>query len=153
MQENNYDISDSELDDIVNSFNDLEDIIDVYSDDELEEINESVEELNEILSRQARLRAKFRMKRTEVRREIKKKIVLKRRSNMDTLKNRARKLAIRSIKQKFAKKDLGKLSFADKVRIEKIVAKRKNAVDRLARKLIPKVRQIEQKRLANQVNK
>lgn len=145
---NEYDISDAELDSIVDSFKDFDDIIDAYDDDEFEEIDESVEEINEILSRQARLRAKFRMKRTETRREIRKKIVLRKHSNMDTLKRRARKLAIRSIKEKFAKKDMNNLSFADKVRLEKLVAKRKSAVDRLARKLIPKVRQIEQKRLA-----
>jgi hypothetical protein len=79
---------------------------------------------------------------------MRKKIVLRKHSNMDTLKRRARKLAIRSIKEKFAKKDMNNLSYADKVRLEKLVAKRKSAVDRLARKLIPKVRQIEQKRLA-----
>lgn len=145
---NEYDISDAELDSIVDSFKDFDDIIDAYDDDEFEEIDESVEEINEILSRQARLRAKFRMKRTETRREMRKKIVLRKHSNMDTLKRRARKLAIRSIKEKFAKKDMNNLSYADKVRLEKLVAKRKSAVDRLARKLIPKVRQIEQKRLA-----
>lgn len=153
MQDDEYeDISDEELDQLVDSFTD-DDLLDAYDDDEFEEIDESVEELNEILSRQARLRAKFRMKRTKVRREIKKKIVLKRHSNLETLQKRARKLAIKSIKQKFAKKGLDKMSFADKVRVEKIVAKRKNAVDRLTRKLIPKVRKLEQTRLIGQTTK
>lgn len=153
MQDDEYeDISDEELDQLVDSFTD-DDLLDAYDEDEFEEIDESVEELNEILSRQARLRAKFRMKRTKVRREIKKKIVLKRRSNLETLQKRARKLAIKSIKQKFAKKGLDKMSFADKVRVEKIVAKRKNAVDRLTRKLIPKVRKLEQNRLIGQTTK
>ena len=67
-------ISDQEIDAIVNSISD-DDILSEYDEDELmlvpsEEIDESVIELNEILSRTARIKAKVRMRRTEVKREV-----------------------------------------------------------------------------------
>lgn len=141
--------TDREIDEMVDSIDDLEDILYAYDDNELEseDLDESTE-LNEILSRGARIQAKFRMKRTKVRRELKKKMVLKRRSNNDVLAKRARRIAIKMMKSKLLKKNLNKASFNDKVRVETLIKKRKAAVDRLARKLMPKVRQIETKRLS-----
>lgn len=140
-------ITDAELDSLVDTLHDLEDIEYAYDEDEFESVNESIE-LNEIMSRTARIQAKFRMKRTKTKRLIKKKLALKRRSNNDVLKRRARKIAINLMKKKLLKKDLSTASFADKVRVETLIKKRKGIIDRLSRKLIPKVRQIEQKRMA-----
>lgn len=140
-------ITDAELDSLVDTLHDLEDIEYAYDEDEFESVNESIE-LNEIMSRTARIQAKFRMKRTKTKRLIKKKLALKRRSNNDVLKRRARKIAINLMKKKLLKKDLSTASFADKVRVETLIKKRKGMIDRLSRKLIPKVRQIEQKRMA-----
>lgn len=147
------DFTDAEIDDIVNSVSE-DDIINSYEADELmevpaEELDESHIELNEILSRAARITAKARMRRTEVKRDMKKKIVLKRKSNNATLMKRARRLAIKAMKKKLTKKSASGMSFGDKVRVEKIIAKRRVAIDRIARKLMPRVRQIEQKRLTH----
>lgn len=147
------DFTDLEIDDIVNSVSDA-DIIDSYESDELievpsDELDESFIELNEILSRAARIKAKARMRRTAVKRDMKKKIVLKRKSNNATLMKRARRLAIKAMKKKLTKKSASGMSFGDKVRVEKIVAKRRVMIDRIARKLMPRVRQIEQTRLTH----
>lgn len=146
--EDDFDLTEQEIDALVDSINDLDDILYAYDDDELEEMDEAVE-INEILSRSARIQAKFRMKRTKVKREMKAKLALKRRSNSNVLNRRARKIAINMMKKKILKKNMSHASFNDKVRVETLLKKRKSAVDRLARKLMPKVRQIEQKRLTN----
>jgi len=41
------------------------------------------------------------------------------------------------------------MSVGEKERIERLVAKRKKLIDRLAMKLVPKVRRVEQDRLAH----
>jgi hypothetical protein len=140
------DITDQDIDDIVNSFNDVDDILDAYDDDEFMEVPD---ELNEVLSRVERLKAKIRMQRNKTKRTRKLKIALKRKSNNETLLRRARKLAIKGMKIKLAKKNIKDMNFSDKVRVEKIIAKRKAAIDRIARKLLPKVRTIEKERLTH----
>jgi hypothetical protein len=146
------DITDAEIDEIAASISD-EDILDAYEDSELmsipDEVSESVIELSEILSRAARIKAKATMRRSEVKRDRKKKIALKRKSNNAQLLKRARRLAIKAMKQKLAKKSVGAMSFTDKVRVEKIIARRKVVIDRVARKLLPRVRKIEQTRLTH----
>lgn len=145
-EEDDFDLSEEELDSMANAIQDLDDIIDAYDEDELIEIPD---EINEILSRAARIQAKFRMKRTKVKREFKKKVALKKKSNNAVLLKRARRLAIKALKQKLAKKSVNKMNFSDKVRVEKIIAKRKTMIDRLARKMMPRVRNIEQSRLTH----
>jgi hypothetical protein len=145
-EEDDFDLSEEELDSMANAIQDLDDIIDAYDEDELIEIPD---EINEILSRAARIQAKFRMKRTKVKREFKKKVALKKKSNNAVLLKRARRLAIKAMKQKLAKKSINKMNFSDKVRVEKIIAKRKALIDRLARKMMPRVRNIEQSRLTH----
>lgn len=150
-------LTDQEIDSIVDSFNDLDDIIDAYDKDELqlesELFIEDAYELNEVLSRVARLKAKAKMRRTQIKREKRRKLVLKRKSTQAVLMKRARRLAIAAMKKKLAKKDPSKMSYADKVRVETLVARRKKAIDRIARKLVVKVKQIEQKRLVGRTTK
>ena len=150
------DISDEELEKLANSLSD-EDILAEYDDHEIvvldEETNEELEiegldSINEVLSRVERLRAKARFARSKTKREVKAKISLKKHSNTATLNKRARRLAIKALKVKFAKKSLDKLSVSDKERIEKMIASRKNLINRLAMKLVPKVKKLEKERLA-----
>jgi phosphopantetheine adenylyltransferase len=153
------DIDETELDKIADDIETEDDILDAYDDDELaivddetgEEIESDLKEeaLNEVLSRQERIKAKIRFARTQAKRERKIKIALKRHSDTKTLNKRARKLAIAKIKQRLAKKPLNTLSVGEKERIERIVQKRKKVIDRLAMRLAPKVRKIEQDRLAH----
>lgn len=149
---NDLEISEQEIDDIVNSISD-DDILSVYSDDEMmeipDELEESAIELNEILSRAARIKAKATMRRSEVKRDRKRKIALKRKSNNALLLKRARRLAIKAMKIKITKKAPGAMTYNDKVRVERIVAKRRAMIDRVAKKLLPRVRKIEQTRLTH----
>lgn len=144
--EEDFDLSEEELDSLANEIQDVDDILDAYDEDEFIEIPD---EINEVLSRAARIQAKFRMKRTKVKREFRKKVALKKKSTNTVLMKRARRLAIKAMKQKLSKKSVNKMNFSDKVRIEKIIAKRKAIIDRLARKMMPRVRSIEQSRLTH----
>ena len=151
--------TESDLEDMANEVKDIEDIIDVYDDHELElvddetgekiEVKEPVEEetLNEVLSRIERMRAKIRFAKTQSKRSRKIKIALKSRSSTETINARARKLAVKLMKNRLAKKPLNKLSVSEKERIEKVIQRRKAVIGRLAMKLVPRIRKIEQTRL------
>jgi len=152
------DLTDDEMDKIVSDLEDEDDILDAYEDDELalvdDETGEHIEDiaeevLNEVLSRMERMRAKVRFARTQSKRERKIKIALKSRSSTATINKRARRLAIQSMKQRIAKKPLDKLSVAEKERIERIIQRRKAVINRLAMKMAPRVRKIENDRLAH----
>lgn len=161
FEEDEYDeLTDNDLEKLANDLTD-DDYLDAYEDDELaivddetgeiihDSLKEEVEELNEVLSRAERIKAKIRFARTKAKRERKIRIALKRHSDSKTINNRARKLAIKTLKQRLAKKPVNKMSVGEKERIERLVAKRKKLIDRLAMKLVPKVRKVEQDRLAH----
>jgi len=152
------DMSDEDMDDIVNSINHEDDILDVYDDDELalidDETGEHVDDLkeealNEVLSRMERIKAKARFARSSAKRERKIKIALKTHSSMSVINNRARRLAVKLMKTRLAKKPLDTLSIGEKERIEKTIQNRKALINRLAMKLAPRVRKIENTRLAH----
>jgi len=156
LMESEEEISDDELDDIVKGLTD-DDILGVYDEEELETIDEETgdileselpEELNEILSREERIKARVRFARSKAKRQTKVKLALKRHSDRATLNKRARRLAIRALKTKFAKKSLGDMTVSDKERIEKMLKTRKSLINRLALKLVPRVKQLEKERLS-----
>lgn len=146
-------MTEEDIDDIVKSISD-EDILDTYDDDELkvvdDETGETLEESSEILevlSRAERMKARVRFAKSKVKREIKARLALRRRSNNKTFANRARRAAIKAMKMKIAKKPLSQLSIAEKERLERLVALRKKSIDRIALKLTPRIKQIERDRL------
>jgi hypothetical protein len=57
------------------------------------------------------------------------------------------------MKVKIAKKPLNQLSVAEKERVERMVARRKKAIDRIALKLTPRIKQIERDRLTHRTTK
>lgn len=150
-------VSDEALDKIADEVKEIDDIIDAYEDDELSVVDDEGEEvedlkeeaLNEVLSRMERIRAKVRFARTKAKRERKVQLALKRHSDTKTINRRARKLAISLIKKRLARKNLSKLSTGEKERLETFIQKRKNLVNRLAMKLTPRIRKIEQTRLSH----
>lgn len=152
------DVSDEDLDKMIDSLSD-DDIIDhAYDDDEFvmvddetgEVIKEDVELLDEVLSRSERIRARTRFARTKIKRERKVKIALKKYSSAPVINNRARKLAIKLMKQRLTRgRPLSKLSVGEKERIERVVQKRKKIINRLAMRLVPRVRKIEKARLSH----
>lgn len=155
------DFSEDELEKMADKIETEDDILDAYDDDELaivddetgEEIHSDLKEenqqLNEVLSRSERIKAKIRFARTQTKRERKVKIALKRHSDSKTINSRARKLAISTIKKRLARKPLDKLTVSEKERIERIIQKRKQLIDRLALRMAPKIRKIETDRLSH----
>lgn len=155
------DIDDGDLDDMADEVDDEEDIIDVYDEDELSIVDAETGEIDdeeeldeqalcEVMSRVERMRAKFRMLKTKGKRMRKLQIALKKRSDTKTLVRRARKLAVQLLKKRILKKNPSNLTIAEKERVEKIIEKRKKFIDRLAMRLLPKVRKIENDRLTHQ---
>ena len=137
----------------------LEDIIDAYEDKELLIVDEDTDEeyqlsdlqeeesLDEAISRMDRIRRKQRWARTKSKREMRTKIALKKTSSMPVLNSRAKRLAINMIKKRMLRKDPSKASVPEKERVEKFIKSRPQVVQRLAKRLVPRVRQVEKARL------
>ena len=114
-------------------------------------IAEMMEQLDEALTiQQRRMRAitmrKFKTKIAQGRRRMAKKA-----ATMDKLKVRARKAAIKIIRKKVAGKkgeNYAALSPSEKMLIDKRVAKKKSAIDRIAKKLLPAVRKADLAKLS-----
>ena len=139
-------ISEEEIDEIVNGI-EWEDIVDLYQDDEL--VFE--ENLQEKLSAQARLKKKQAFARFKGKRNTAKNIKLARASSMEVLKKRAKLAARRAVYKRFLKgRDKSTLSAAEKDRIENQVARMKFIQSAIETKMLPRMRSIEQKRLASQ---
>jgi len=157
MTEDDDELSDDEIDKMVKGVHD-DDFMDAYDDDELyiiddetgEQLHDMKEEvIMEVLSRAERVRAKIRFSRSEAKRERKTRVALKTRSSTGTINIRARRLAINMMKQRLAKKPLNQLSIGEKERIEAIIAQRKQVINRIAMKMVPRVRKIENDRLVH----
>ena len=149
------------VDDYINTvyepedFEDFDEFEDEYdnAEEEARAELEDEEDLEEALDRAARFKLKNRMRRMKGIIARKRKLALKRHATMDVIKKRARKLAIRMLKKRYAKKSASEMSFAERERVEKILQKKKSAVDRLTMKLIPVVRKIEKQRFASKAKK
>jgi hypothetical protein len=164
-------INDDVVDDIYDSIGDLEDLIgmDVYDDDELHIVddednhmgyihpgivdpyvptNESVERLDEMLSRMARLKMAVKFHQSQSKRTAKMKLALHTKSSPAKIASRARHAAIIAFKTKMAKKPLNTLSIPEKERLEKMVQKKRATITKLANKLLPKIKKIESARLS-----
>lgn len=142
----------------IDAISTLEDIIDAYDDSELLIVDEDTQEeyelselqedvIEEGIGRMERMRRKQRWARTKSKREMRTKIALKKTSSMPVLNSRAKRLAINMIKKRMLKKDPSTASVQEKERVEKFIKARPQAVDRLARRMIPRVRQVEKARL------
>ena len=150
-------ISDSEIDNMIKPIDRLEDIIDTYDDDELHIVDHKGEHVSnlkeevilEVLSRRERIRASIRFHQTASKREIKLKVALHTKSSPAKINHRARVMAEKLLKLKIAKKPLDQLSLPEQERIERIMqsASKKKIVNRIALKLAPKIRSIENARL------
>jgi hypothetical protein len=156
------DLTDEQIDHIVDSAQE-DDFIEEYDDEELsivddetgeeipeEEYNINEEKLMEVLSKIERIRARLRFAKTKGKRERKAQIALKTRSTNAVANKRARRLAIKLMKNRLLRgRDANKISIGEKERIERIIQKRKVIVGRIALKLIPRIRQIEKSRLSH----
>jgi len=141
-------LSEEEIDKIVNSLS-WDDIVDLYSKDELVEEDDN-EDLNEALTAQGRLKKKQAFARSKGKRLTSKNLKLRRASDPNTLQRRARVAARNAIYRKLLKgRDRSTLTASEKSRIEAQVARMKNVMSTIQQKFVPKIRSIEQKRLAH----
>lgn len=161
-KEDQDEMSDKELDNMIDNLS-FEDYVNhAYEDDELavidqdtgerldhdENVDEQTNALNEVLSRMERVRARSRMAKTKTKRMAKEKIALKKRSSTEVINRRARRMAVKAMEKRLARnKPLESLSVPEKERIERIIARRKAVISRLAMKIVPHVRAIEKDRL------
>jgi hypothetical protein len=154
------DESEEDVDDMISHINDWDDIADLYDEDELgviddetgEEVHKITEssELLEVLSRAERLKARIRFAKTANKRKLKIRVALKKHSSNATINKRARRMAVKVMETKLARgKSLSTLSVPEKMRIEKIIARKSKLVGRLALKLTSKIRNIERTRLTH----
>ena len=105
---------------------------------------ESSDEFVEAMTLQQRQKAKMRMKKLAPRIKIAKAKAAKKVASMDVLKKRARLAARNKIVKKLTK-DIPKaeLSYARRAEIEKKVAKKAGAIEKIAKKLLPQIRKKE----------
>ena len=154
-------LSDLEIDQIVASATDA-DIEELYEEEELtlvyEDTGEEVEiaeeeaqiDLMEMLSRGERFKAKIRFRRSKAKRDRSTKIALKRYSNVQTINKRARRLAVKLMKARLLRgRNYQSVSIGDRERIDQTIAKRKGAINRIAVKLIARIRKVEKSRMSH----
>lgn len=108
-------------------------------------------QIDEILSREERMKLAIRFQQSKFRRVHNMMIALRQRSSMVTLKKRARRLAERMVKEKLAGgRPLAALSISDRETIERMMVSYKDRIAQLAIRLIPKVQMIENDRMSHQ---
>ena len=106
-------------------------------------------EVDEALSRTARMKASQRMKRMSKRIQRAKQRALKRAPTMDVIQKRAQKQARTQMLKKWTRgQDKGELSMGRRAELEKRLKKAKPKVDRLAKKLVPQIRKQDRERRA-----
>ena len=140
-------LSEEEIDKLVNSLS-WDDIVDLYSEDEL--VEDDNDDLNEAISAQGRLKKKQAFARSKGKRLTSRNLKLRRASDPTTLQKRARIAARNALYRRLLKgRDKSSLTASEKSRIEAQVARMKNVMSTIQQKFVPKIRSIEQKRLAS----
>ena len=147
IAEKKEEISEEDINEMVDSL-EWEDIVDLYPEEDL--IEEETEQLDEKISAQSRLKRRQGFARGKGKRTTAKSIKLRRASTPQTLQKRAQLAARRAIYQRFLRgRDKSALSASEKDRIEQQVKNMKSIQSSIATRMVPKMRSIEQKRLAN----
>lgn len=149
-------VPESEYDDILTKLDTPEELRKIASKiDSFDDIAHHYEpedfvfKLDEHLSREERIKKKITFMRDSAKRLTAKKMALKRLSSAPKIRQKARRQAIDMLKERLAKKPIDQLTTAEKERLEDVINKRKELVNRLANKIAPKIRKLEQKRLAS----
>jgi len=139
--------SDNDITEMVDSLT-WEDIVDLYPEEDL--IEEETEQLDEKISAQSRLKRRQGFARGKTKRNTSKGIKLRRASTPEILNKRAQLAARRAMYQRLLRgRDKASLSASEKDRVEQQVKSMKNIQASIAVRMVPKMRSIEQKRLAH----
>ena len=138
-------IKEEDIDDMVEGTT-WEDIVDLYDSTELVE----EDDLDEALSAQSRLKKRQAFMRGKSKRNMARGLKLRRASSPETLKKRAISAARRAVYKRILRgRNKSNLSAAEKSRIEQQVSQMKNMQSAIVTKMMPKIRSIEQARLAH----
>ena len=122
----------------------------------VEELEEQGLLVVEVLNRQQRRQRGITMRRYKTKIANARKRSMRKAADSTKLEKRARKAAINVVRKKVAQKrgeNYSSLDPAQKMLIDKKVAKRKNVIDRIAKKMLPQVRRKERERLSSMRNK
>lgn len=139
--------SEDDINEMVDSLT-WEDIVELYPEEDL--IEEETEQLDEKLTAQARLKRRQGFARGKSKRNTAKGIKLRRASTPETLQKRAQLAARRAMYKRLLRgRDKSALSASEKDRVEQQVKSMKNIQASIATRMVPKMRSIEQKRLAH----
>ena len=105
--------------------------------------------LDEVMSKMVRMKKARMMKVKGKQIARKRKIAMKRKANPEKLKKRAAKKARDIVAKKLLKdKSKSDLSIAGRETLEKRLAKKKAVIQKIAKKLMPKIKKAETERLA-----
>lgn len=116
-----------------------------------EEMHQEI--IDESLTAIQRIKKRFDFLKSKAKRDIALQLALHRTSSQNKLKKRAIVHARQLIVQRLLKgRDKNDLSPAEKSRIEDLVHKAKDSVIRISNRLIPKIRELEMRRLRHQHN-
>ena len=140
-----YDPTDEELDDILTEIEDDDDLFWEWDEDQLD-----IDEARKPLTLQQRMKRRILMRRLAPIIARKRKIKLRRRANRGQLMKRSRRAAILLLKKRFAGsrgKNYRALSPSEKIGIDKLVQKKLPMVDRIAKRLLPKMLKKETERM------
>ena len=152
VEEEIEDLSDEEIDKMVDDleWEDISDLYDQEEDDEEEDEKVNEEVLDEKLSASSRIRKKMSMIRRKAKTTMARNIKLRRSAPNTVLQKRARVAARRALYKRFLRgRNKASLSASEKDQIEARVSRMKNIQANLAMKMMPKIRKLEQKRLAS----
>jgi hypothetical protein len=133
------------IDDVVDDLN-LDDINEAFDESEFGE-DVDAEYISEVLSYAGRVALSRDFKARETSLATKRTRALKQVASSSKILSRARKLAVAMLKRRIFKKGADQFTLQDKERSERMLASRREVIARLATKLIPKVRQLQRKRL------
>ena len=114
------------------------------------------DELDEVLSRQGRIKRALMLRRYKHKIQRRKKMMRKKLATKEMLHRRARRHAVKLVRKRFMGKkgeNYAKLGMADKILIDKKIAEKKAIIDRIANRLLPKVRRAELIRLRDMKKK
>jgi len=146
LDDEDFEISDSDLD----VFVDMLDFDELDADTELDDIFEEYIAERKPLNVQQRIKLGRRMKRLAPRLKRKREIAKRRMAPPAQLDKRSRKAAIRLLRKRFAGKQGEKyasLSATAKMSVDKIIQKKMSQVGRISKRLLPKIRKAEAERL------
>ena len=142
-----YDPTDKELDEILT---DLENDDDLSWEWDEEQLEFDLDEERKPLTLGQRMKRRILMKRLAPKIARKRKIKMRRKAGKEQLQKRARKAAIMILKKRVAGAkgaDYKNLSPSEKIGIDKLVQKRLGAVDKIAKRLMPKILKKETERV------